>query len=119
LVMMLKDILYSLIEDGPFKEVMVVDNDGFLIESVGDKSSDDIAYIAAIVRDVYHNLKKVTTSYTKSLPIQGIFETTKGSIIFSFFPNSFTLFGISKDKVKIKDVWNSLAKVYKSIAEIL
>jgi len=116
---MLKDILISLIEDGPFKEVIVVDGDGFLIENVGLVSSDDNTFTAAIVRDVYQSLKKLTTSAQKSLPIQGIFETTKGSIIFSFFPNNIAIFGISKDNVKIKDVWNSLAKVYKGIAEAL
>ncbi|MGQ9706692.1 MAG: hypothetical protein ACUVWP_06805 [bacterium] len=117
--MTLKDILYSLIEDGPLREVIIVDGDGFMIENVGEPSYGDNSYTSAIIRDMYQDIKKITTLKERSLPIQGIFETTKGLIIVSFFPGNFTFFGVSKDNIKIKDVWNALSKEYKNIANAL
>ncbi|HDM43288.1 MAG TPA: hypothetical protein ENG29_02755 [Firmicutes bacterium] len=116
--MVLNEILVKLVEEGPLKKVILVDYDGFLIEKVGVEDKED-DLVAAIVRDLLEKIKKITRSSSNSLPIQGIFETTSGLVAFSFFPNNLALFGVSKDGVKIRDVWNSLSKMYKTIAEAL
>ncbi|MCP4229344.1 MAG: roadblock/LC7 domain-containing protein [bacterium] len=101
------------------RAAVLASGDGFAMEAEIRDSSIDPELTAVLTRDAVAAARKMFSELDQSQFIQGIYEYTKGTILFANLPGgAYLVILASKDAEKAK-VWNGVASNFKDLLKVL
>jgi len=118
IVNQIKSQLSEILDVSGVHAVILLDSDGFTLESVTNTEMD-IAELAGLARDAIVSNIRLSANFQESIFIQGALETSKCLLLLTQFPRGVYLVTIAEKGVGIQRLWNEVGKRYRLLVEAM